>query len=149
MEAEKEPETQAIFTVGVLILNRDKVLLVKRGKTASHVPEVYGLPAGRVRRNENEQSAAIRELREETGLTTRSQFLKPYPKNIYVSNIERKDGTTQLFSIQIFICKAYTGSLQSSEETIPEWVEIESLSKLKLLPNVKKAVYDGWRFLST
>ena len=59
-----------IKTVGILIIKDNKVLLVRHEEAASHVTGIYGLPAGRLEKEETEIQGAIRELKEETGLIT-------------------------------------------------------------------------------
>ncbi|MEF2280221.1 Nudix hydrolase [Deinococcus sp. YIM 134068] len=55
---------------GVVILNnRDEVLLVREGKPGS--AGLWHIPSGSVEEGENPQDAAVRETREETGLTVR------------------------------------------------------------------------------
>ena len=90
-----------IITVGVLIIKDNQILLVKHKAKASHLNNVYGLPAGRVKDGESFEEAAKRELEEETSLVANE--LKEYPNNEYIADIKRKDGTTKTFSITIFL----------------------------------------------
>lgn len=133
-----------IPTVGVLIFKNNKVLLVKHGEKASHVTGSYGFPAGRLEEGETKKQAAVRELLEETGLMTTEDNLEELLLNIVPADIKRKSGEIQRFSITIFMCRHFSGELQETEETIPEWVELEKLGELdlehKLLPNILNAV---------
>lgn len=147
MEVEREGEKIVIPSVGVLLIKNNKVLLVKHGKKAEHKTGVYGLPAGRLKTRESEKQAAVRELFEETGLRTTEKELVNYPGNTYTAEITRKEGQT-LFSIKVFLCDNYSGILISNDETEPEWVDISKLSSYNLLPNVKKAIEDGSRFIN-
>ncbi|WP_298266170.1 NUDIX domain-containing protein [uncultured Lutibacter sp.] len=61
---------------GAIIINDDKILLVKRSPTDSDMPNLWSLPAGNHKKNEDSKTAVIRELKEETNLIcTYSQFL--------------------------------------------------------------------------
>lgn len=149
MEIEREIEKQIIPTVGVLVFKEKKVLLVKHLVEAAHVAGVYGLPAGRKNLGETEKQAAVRELFEETGLTTKEENLIDYPHNMYTAHIERADGTVSIMSVHVFICTSYSGILFASKETEPEWVSVAAVSKLNLLPNVEKAIKDGLAYYLT
>jgi 8-oxo-dGTP diphosphatase len=124
-------------TVGVLIVENNQVLLVKHGEGASHVNGVYGWPGGRIDAGETLKQAAIRELFEETGLQTTEEHIYPILHKLEPVIIERKNGERQLFSAELFLCSQYTGTLRGTDETTPEWVAMEKLDTLSLLPNVK------------
>lgn len=125
-----------IPTVGVLILESDRVLLVKHGDGASHLTGVYGWPGGRINDGETPIQAAIRELEEETGLVTTEAGLVPFGHELEPVSIQRKNGVG-MFSAELFVCVSYAGRLRSTDETTPEWVDLEQIDRLKLLPNVK------------
>jgi len=130
-----------IPTVGVLIFNGDKVLLVCHKKEAEHISDTFGLPAGRVQEGETEKGAARRELGEEAGLTFLEKDLIELP-TVYTGPIERKNGV-QVFSYKIFLGSFYSGILRESEESKPEWVALSDLNKYNLLPNIEKIVEEG------
>lgn len=131
-------------SIGVVLFNEDKskVLLVKHKESAQHLTGVYGFASGRYNPDEEKDiQAAIRELNEETGLTTTEKDLTRIP-TIYYSNIKRKSGIVS-FSFVVFLCHKYSGSLSSEYETIPEWVDIKDLDNYQLLPNIKEIVQEA------
>jgi mutator protein MutT len=130
---------KAIPTVGVLIIKDKKILLVRHGEGAHHETGVYGWPGGRIEKGESLIQAAIRELKEETGLNATEKDLEKITHTFAEVAIKRKSGEIQHFSVDLFYCKNFSGTLTSSDETIPEWVHIEDLKNYKLLPNVQKA----------
>jgi len=136
-----------IPSVAVLIIKDDEVLLVKHTEKAGHVTGTYGLPSGRIDENETERKAAVRELLEETGLRTKEDNLIEFPKNFDVADLERKGGKKLKFGWRVFLCRDYKGEIKESEESVPQWVEIEKLDQYNLLPNIKNATLAGLRFL--
>ncbi len=57
-----------ILLAAAILVHEDRVLLVRRSKTESFLPGVWGVPCGKVEPGEKPDEAAVRELREETGL---------------------------------------------------------------------------------
>lgn len=130
-----------IKTAGIVIINKDKVLLVRHGSKAGHKTGVYGLPAGRINREETTKQCAIRELREETGLETKTENIIKISWT-YIAEIERKGGMMK-FSLEAFLCEEYQWKLKKSKETYPEWISIQKISDIPLLPNVKEIISKG------
>lgn len=126
-------------TVGVITISNNKALLVRHGQAARHKDGVYGIPGGRIQPGENDKEASLREFHEETGLITTPDDLIEYPNNVYHATIQMKTGPED-FIFHVFSCIKFSGDLKSSEETIPEWVEITELDQYKLLPSIKEIV---------
>jgi len=135
---------KAIPTVGVVIYKGDKVLLVRHGEKAEHITGVYGLPSGRLKLNETDLDAAIRELEEETGLKTTAEDLVELPKSYY-DIIERNDGKKK-FSLRAFVCRRCSGKLRATEETVPEWIKISEIKNINHLPSAGQPVIDGLKY---
>lgn len=129
-----QEKVNIIKTIGVLIIKDNKILLVKHGKSAEHLNNKYGLPAGRIILGESEKEVAKRELKEETGLDVDLDDLILLSKE-WSAKIERKDGIKE-FSLKVFYSDKFSGSLIGSNETHPEWITINDLDNIDLLPNV-------------
>ena len=127
-----------IQSVGIVVFDGENVLLVRHGKAAHHFEGVCGLPSGKVDPGEQTIDTAKRELQEETGLVCEINDLVPLPK-AYQATIEQKDGI-KIFDWYVFLCKKYSGSLKTSDETEPFWVPVSKLEEMELLPNVLDAV---------
>lgn len=132
-------------SVGIVIFEGNRVLLVKHGPEAEQLTDTYGLPSGRLEEGESPIAAAKRELLEESGLVTREEDLVELPEK-YEAKLRRKDGTVRLFSWIVFLCTAYSGQLTPSNETIPEWVAISELKKYQLLANVENAISQALKY---
>lgn len=133
-------------TVGIVIIDGDKVCLVKHREKASHITGVYGLPGGRLNVGEGLIDAASREAKEETGLKINIKNFKKLP-HVFYADIPRKGGEILSVSWTIFVSDRFTGSLTSSDETEPKWVQISKVEKLNLLPNTENAINQGLQLL--
>ncbi len=138
---------ETIQSIGVVVIDGGKVLLVCHGEAAQHFTGIYGLPSGKVETSETPKDAAIRELKEETGLTAKRLF--PLPTK-YTATLHGKTGPRK-FHWKVFHCTIWSGEFVSSDETTPEWVTFDRLEELakekKLLKNVKNAVEEARTFL--
>lgn len=133
---------KTIETVGVVVLNEEKVLLVKHGDMSGHITGTYGLPAGRVDEGESLEDSALRELKEESGLE--GFDLQKLPKE-YTAVLQRKDGEKK-FHMTVFLCKKYKGELTSTNETEPIWIDLNKINDFILIPNVENAINQAIAF---
>lgn len=139
-------DSDRIPTVGAIAINGNKVLLVKHGEAAAHLTGVYGLPGGRLNQGEDLLDAAAREFQEETGLIPEKSTIEKIP-TIYNAEIPRKGGKILKTSWNVFLVRNFSGELRESDETAPEWIEIDKISELNLLPNIKEVIGEGLKIL--
>ena len=138
-ENQEQKEIPQVDSVGIVIIQDGKVLLVKHGEKAGHKNDVYGTPAGRVEAGEGKAAAALRELEEETGLRAELSDLQELPRG-YIADIERKSGEVVRFNHTVFRCDKFTGELRANDEVTPEWIAVDKISELDLLPNVEDMI---------
>lgn len=136
-----------IKTAGVLVLNNNKVLLVKNNSNSNHLTDTYGIPAGKIKVDIDElpEETAILKLRDESGLVTQVHNLIRIPIE-YTAKIKTKDGVKN-FSLVVFLCTQWGGELKDGVGTSPEWVSISRVGELNLLPNVGRIIKDGLSFV--
>ena len=106
------------LTVLCLITDGDKMLLQNRIKNDW---QGYTLPGGHVEPGESFVDAAIREMKEETGLDIKN------PRLVGVKQFPIKDGRYVVF---MFKATEYSGTVVSSDEGQMEWVESNHLSEI-------------------
>jgi 8-oxo-dGTP diphosphatase len=129
-----------IATAGVVVIDRDSVLLVEHGHAAGHLTGAWGIPAGGIDEGETARDAAVRELREETGLRVDAATLVELP-NLYGARIARKSGGEAHFTLRVFTTTVYEGSPSASDEGVPRWVLLADVSNLpQLLPSTAAVV---------
>ena len=134
---------------GVIIFDGNKVLLVKHGPKASHLNGTYIFPCGTIESGETPKIAAVRELREESGIDASELNLIEFPNNYFESELTYKGDRKVQASMIIFICKKYSGQLKGSDEANPEWHNFEEIKNLNLLPNVATAINNAKAYLNT
>lgn len=139
---------ERIPTVGVVIIDDDKVLLVEHGEKAGHLTGSYGTPGGRIDEGESAIQAAVREVNEETGLTVEVEDLVEIPY-IYEAELPRKDGSILSVSHTVFVASKFKGELRGTDETVPVWMEIDKLNTSELLANTEDMVKRALNILNT
>ena len=122
-----------------LIIENGKIVITKylQGRKVGY----YDIPGGKIEDGETAEEAAIREVKEETGLEV-SELVK---KGIFeVDYPERK------FYFEVFVARKYIGTPENFDENTSEWIEINELlnkenilsNLLMLEPQFNKALYD-------
>ncbi|MCW1296498.1 MAG: NUDIX domain-containing protein [Candidatus Parvarchaeota archaeon] len=129
---------EGTLTVGAVIFDGDKVLLVKHKEGAAHITGTYGFPAGRVNDGEEIRDTLIREVKEETGF-----YVQPIRliNKVWFAEINRKSGKKEYFGLILYLCRIVSGELSEGDETKPEWVEISKLDELNFVePHTKDVI---------
>ena len=117
--------------VVILFDKDDRTLLLKRDSSTRFAPERWGLPGGKIEKDETPKDAAIRETKEET--------------NLAVTGLEEL-GRFDL--VAAYFTREYEGDISiDHEHTDWAWVSQGDLKDYKLAPNVldihRKARYHG------
>lgn len=120
--------SQPVVGVGAVILDGDRVLLVKRG----HAPlkGEWSLPGGTVELGETLHDAVVREVREETGLdVTVGPLIEVFDR------IDRApdDRIVYHFVIVDFACRPSGGALgHNSDADDARWVGLDELADYRI-----------------
>ena len=105
----------------VYLTSRGKVLLIKKAPGRSHAGEWIGL-GGKLERGEDPVTSAVRELREESGLTVADPKLRG--TFIWIDEV-------QCGIVYIVTGTKWTGTLAESEEGALQWHRIADLPSLE------------------
>lgn len=111
-----------------VVVDGDRVLLVKRGKAPNK--GTWAFPGGSIELNEPVRDAALRELKEETGLTaTARRWMDPFDGI----------GINYHFVLLALLCDQPSGKLKANDDADDaRWVTLDELEKLETSPGVKK-----------
>jgi 8-oxo-dGTP diphosphatase len=114
--------------VGALIIDRDRILLVQRGKQP--LKGWWSLPGGVVETGEQLTEAIKREVREETGLEVEPQIVV----EIFERILRDKEGKPEYHYVLIdYLCKAKGGEPKPGDDAAAvEWVKRKDLGSRKV-----------------
>ena len=135
------PPERPIVGVGAVILEENRVLLIRRG----HEPlkGEWSLPGGRVELGETLVAALCREVREETGLTVEVGAV------IEVLDRVHRDASGRVehhFVIIDYLCRLVDGSLAaSSDADDARWVRLDDLNEYRLTEAAARVIERGRR----
>ncbi|MDO4668027.1 MAG: 8-oxo-dGTP diphosphatase [Streptococcus sp.] len=120
--------TERIFNwVNIVVKKDDQILLLNRQHDdfKGWIP-----PGGKVEFPESFFEAAIRELKEETGLTALNLHLKGLSGFTNPTKKER-------FVYYDFVCDRFSGQLKESREGQPKWWHISELENLEMQTDIR------------
>jgi len=113
--------------VCVLIINTNNKDFLAVSLKEDHTD--FNLPGGKVEMNESFEEAAIREVKEETGL------------NVFSLNFLYKDTDTD-YEVITFYTKEYQGFIYTPENHIVKWLPLYDLTKSKKWPEYNSMIYN-------
>ena len=146
--AGREFPTRPLVAVGGVVIDRRRVLLVRRGRAP--LKGQWSLPGGLVEAGEELGQALRRELREETSLEVEPTALigvfERIVRNQRRSRAGREQSVRYHYIILDYACRYKSGRLRSaSDATDARWVRPAELAKYRLTAQVRRAVLEAVR----
>jgi len=136
----REYPEQPLVGVGAIIIENSRVLLVKR----AHPPlqAQWSIPGGVLELGELVREAAIREAREETGLTVEPGELL----GVYDRVLRDPHGRVQYHYVLVdFFCRRVGGELHAADDAAEvRWFTREELPALNLAEDTLEVVHKGF-----
>ena len=112
------------------LLRQEKVLLIRIAEDRGAWSGLLNGVGGHIERGEDPRSAALREIKEETGLILS-------PSSLYLSGVVIVDvGTFPGVGLYIFVGETETSETHSSCEGTPEWIDMNAFDEQTLVKDL-------------
>lgn len=147
---QREFPTAPLVGVGAIIIEDSRVVLVKR----AHPPlqDEWSIPGGVLEVGELVREAAIREAREETGLTVEpGDLLGVYDRIVFQRDQRTSEQRVQYHYVLIdFLCRRVAGDLAAASDAAEvRWFTQEELPALKLAEDTLDVIQKGFACLES
>jgi len=111
------------------VINNNKILLIKRVKPP--YLNFWSMPGGKVDFGEHPEQAALREIKEETGLDCEFQELKGMASEIVHNNQEK------VAHFMLYVCKLKPlhTNIQTTKEGNLKWFDLSKLDNINIIPS--------------
>lgn len=141
-------EVQQMCAGGVVVRHhagRDEVCLVLRDR---HGPRTWNLPKGHVERGEDVTAAALREVREETGLTGR--ILAPLQAIRYRFSL-KGNPMTYAKTVHFFLIRSLAGQISRHDAEVLEarWLSFDEAMARVTYDNERRVLREAQRLVGT
>jgi ADP-ribose pyrophosphatase YjhB (NUDIX family) len=140
VSAKREYPESPLVGVGAIIIEGDRVALVKRG----HAPLQgrWSIPGGVLEIGETLRKAAIREAREETGLTIEPGDLL----GVFERVLPDEYGRMKYHYVLIdFLCRRVSGELTAGDDAEDvRWFRRDDLARLELARETEEVILKGF-----
>ena len=115
-------------SVSGIIIDQQKILVVRRAKSEKFFPGFYEFPGGKVEFGENPENAVVREVKEETGLT--AEIVKIVTVRSYLSKNDTQHNIELFYNLKLQ--KDRNQIVLSKEHDAYLWVDKTNLDATEL-----------------
>jgi ADP-ribose pyrophosphatase YjhB (NUDIX family) len=141
MNNDRRYPSRPILGVGAIVLDRDRVLLVERGKPP--LEGYWSLPGGVLEVGERLEDGIRREVLEETGLEIRPRGVVEIFERIMLDDA----GTPEYHYVLVdYLCRAIGGRLCAASDCArAEWVPRRRLNEFKITTGTPSVIEKAFR----
>lgn len=130
-------QDKRVDCVGVICFRDDEVLLIKRGKAPREGD--WSLPGGRIERGETQEQAALRELKEETGVTA--------DLGVKIATIEA-DFEAHCYRLHDYIAAWTSGEpIAGDDATDAAFFAVEEISALGMWAKTEQVIQEAFNHM--
>ena len=122
-----------LFCSCVILINKQKKVLISQRPHGKFMEGFWEFPGGKVKNLEKFNDAAVRELKEELGVTLDTKNLT-FLMNIFYKYPE------YYLSMQVYFADKWKGKVKSLEKQKFNWIKKETLKDANMLPASKKII---------
>ncbi len=120
------------FVVTGLIINKGRVLILKKAPDDYNYPNKWSFCSGFVKEFEPAEESVLREIKEETGLTAR---IKQGPKILTVEDKEKQ----KRWVVAVFLCETDSDKVKLCHENVDfGWITKDEADDYEGVPAFKK-----------
>ena len=120
------------FAVTSIVINNGKVLILKKSPKDWNYPNKWSFCSGYAKEFEPAEETAVREIREETGLSA-----KIVKKGKIFRTIDRKSKKTWI--VAPFLCKVKARNVRLDHENVEfRWISCKDIKKFDTVPGLQK-----------
>jgi 8-oxo-dGTP diphosphatase len=137
---QREYPQQPLVGVGAIIVEDNRVLLIKRGK--GPLLGEWSIPGGMLELGETLRQGAEREALEETGLVVRAEELLGVFDRIIPDDSKR---TLYHYVLIDFLCRKISGDVQAAgDASEARWYSEDEVNRLSLPEETRKIIQSGF-----
>ena len=118
---------KTLFVVACALIDPDRRVLIAQRPEGKSLAGLWEFPGGKVEAGETPETALIRELEEELGISTKTACLAP---------LSFASHTYDDFHLlmPLYVCRKWQGTPQAREHTALKWVRAQSLRDYPMPP---------------
>lgn len=137
----REYPKQPIVGVGGVVIEEDRVLLIRRGREP--LKGEWSIPGGMLELGENLKEGVRREVWEETGLKVR-----PLEALLVFDRIQKNGKRVQYHYVIVdYVCRRTGGRLKSGSDVLDaRWVDRKELPEYRITPKAASVISEAFEF---
>jgi len=116
-----------LFVAAAALIDQNGRILVQERPEGKPMAGLWEFPGGKVEAGETPEAALVRELEEELGIGVKEPDIEP----VAFASEAVED---QHLILLLYICRKWTGHIQSAESLDMQWLPVEAIQDLPMPP---------------